>query len=338
MIIKCTAPIRICDLGGWTDTWFSGRGKILNIAVFPFVEVTVAARKRVEGESRITIFAENYGDTYDIVDGQWSRHPLIEAACQAFALPEEMHLDVSIYSDAPSGASTGTSAAVSVAVIGALDLIKSKSLTSYEIARKSHYLETEVLGYQAGIQDQLCSAYGGINFIEMEKYPEAAVSPIFLGEEKLWDLESRLMLVYLGKPHFSSAVHTKVIERLERSPEYREKLTSLRQCALHGKEALLQGDLRLFGEVMIANTEAQRSLHPSLVGKEAQTVIDAAMDYGVHGYKVNGAGGAGGSVTILLKAGLGNKRGFAETIADLNPDFRCIPITLAPNGLRRWSA
>ncbi len=32
-------------------------------------------------------------------------------------------------------------------------------------------VETDLLGLQCGIQDQLCSAYGGINFIEMFRYP-----------------------------------------------------------------------------------------------------------------------------------------------------------------------
>ncbi len=34
-IINCTVPIRICDIGGWTDTWFARHGRVLNIAVTP---------------------------------------------------------------------------------------------------------------------------------------------------------------------------------------------------------------------------------------------------------------------------------------------------------------
>ena len=34
-IINAVAPIRICDNGGWTDTWFAGHGKIFNIGVYP---------------------------------------------------------------------------------------------------------------------------------------------------------------------------------------------------------------------------------------------------------------------------------------------------------------
>lgn len=337
-LVKCSAPIRICDLGGWTDTWFAKYGAVLNIAVLPDVEVIVEARKKELRESQVTIHAENYGDIYDINPRSkaWSKHPLIEASFRIFKLPQDTHLDVSIFSDAPVGASTGTSAAVSVALLGALDMIGQRSMTSHEIARKSHYIETEMLGYQSGIQDQLSSAYGGINFIEMRNYPEASVSPLYLPDSLMWELESRLLLIYLGRPHSSSEVHKIVIRRLERSSRYREFLNPLREAAFKGKEALLKGDLSAFGSAMIMNTEAQKQLHPELVGERAQQVIAIAKDF-IDGYKVNGAGGTGGSITLLMKADTRHKHALIEEMRKLNPDFRNIPIRLAPYGLRRWS-
>jgi D-glycero-alpha-D-manno-heptose-7-phosphate kinase len=338
MIIKCTAPIRICDLGGWTDTWFAGTGKVLNFAVFPSVEVTVTTRPKRSGQPQITIYAENYQDVYsiDTKSKLWTKHPLIEAGFKLFRLPERLHLDVSIFSEAPAGAATGTSAAVSVAILGALDLLGSRSLTSHEIGRKAHYIESEMLGLQSGIQDQLCAAYGGINFIEMTKYPEAAVSPVHVPEEMTWDLESRLLLIYLGKPHSSSAVHESVIKRLEQSPKFRRYLEPLREAAVAGKEALLRGDLAALGQAMIENTAAQRKLHPELIGERALQVIQVAERFGVTGYKVNGAGGAGGSVTLLLPPGARDKHRLISDIEKAHPDFRNIPVRLAPHGLRRW--
>ena len=41
-IINSVAPIRICDNGGWTDTWFAGYGSIFNIGVYPYAEVQIA--------------------------------------------------------------------------------------------------------------------------------------------------------------------------------------------------------------------------------------------------------------------------------------------------------
>ena len=37
--INAVAPIRIADIGGWTDTWFAGHGVVCNIAVSPCVDV-----------------------------------------------------------------------------------------------------------------------------------------------------------------------------------------------------------------------------------------------------------------------------------------------------------
>jgi len=339
MLIKCSAPIRICDLGGWTDTWFAGKGAVLNIAVFPSVEVLVLTGKIKKGEDQITIHVENYKDTYGISSNasKWTKHPLIEAAFRLFKVPADLHLDVWIHSEAPAGASTGTSAAVSVAIIGALDLISGGSLTSHEIARNAHYVETEILKYQAGIQDQLSSAYGGINFIEINKYPEASVSPLHLPEKVMWELENRLLLVYLGKPHSSSEVHKYVIKRLETSTKFRKLLQPLREAAIEGKNCLLRSDLNGFGSAMISNTTAQKMLHSDLVGKSAESVLELANEFGVSGYKVNGAGGAGGSVTLLLKADTSSKQEFINELQKLNNDYRVIPVRLAPQGLRRWN-
>ena len=41
-VINSVAPIRICDNGGWTDTWFAGYGRIFNIGVYPYAEVQIA--------------------------------------------------------------------------------------------------------------------------------------------------------------------------------------------------------------------------------------------------------------------------------------------------------
>ena len=75
-------------------------------------------------------------------------------------LPDEFGLTVNIYSDAPPGASTGTSAAVAVALIGALDTLTEGKLAPFEVAKLAHSLETEKLGLECGIQDQLASSYG----------------------------------------------------------------------------------------------------------------------------------------------------------------------------------
>lgn len=340
-VINAVAPIRVCDNGGWTDTWFAGHGRIFNIGVYPYVEVQIEVHPRPAMEERVLLHAENYGDRYAVEPRsephEWIQHPLLEAAIDYVGVPEDLSVKISIYSEAPSGCSTGTSAAVTVALIGALDQLSPGRMTPIEVAYAAHRIETEMLGRQCGVQDQLCSAFGGINYIEMFKYPHAAVSPIMVSNPVWWELERRLCLVFLGRSHSSSSVHEMVIRDLEDAGEETPKLEALRQTAGRSRDALYEGDFPALGQAMIANTEGQRNLHPALVSAEAQQIIDIAREYGALGWKVNGAGGDGGSLTLLSGPSMSAKRAMIRAIEESNPLFQHIPVYLSRMGLRVWS-
>lgn len=339
-IINSVAPVRICDNGGWTDTWFARYGKVFNIAVYPYAEVQIRVHRHRGGRKRITINAENYGERYTIAkpEGNYGKHPLLEAALDYMEIPRDVAIEVSIHSDAPSGCSTGTSAAVSVALIGALDLLTPGRMTPHEVASAAHRIETDLLKLQSGIQDQLASAYGGINYIEMTEYPESRVSPIRVPDAVWWELEGRLSLIYLGERHSSSDVHKMVIRELEAAGPEADKLAPLRVTPEKSKDALYAGDLEALGRAMIENTEAQANLHPALVGPNHRKVIAIAKRHGAAGWKVNGAGGAGGSVTLLSGPDRARKRAMIRDVEAADPKFRNIPIYLSRFGLRVWDS
>lgn len=339
-LINALAPIRICDNGGWTDTWFAERGAIFNIAVSPFVDVQVAARPHDGSAERIVLHAENYGERYALPETRvgWGPHPLLEAAVELMHIPPDLALEITVHSDAPAGASTGTSAAVAVALIAALDRLTPGRLTAHEIAYKAQAVETDLLGQQCGIQDQLCSAYGGVNYIEMFRYPHASVSPVPLPSAVWWELERRLALVYLGKSHSSSHVHEQVIRELEGAGPDGPRLNALRATAAPSRDAVAAGDLAALGRAMIANTEAQAALHPALVGADAQRVIAVARAHGAWGWKVNGAGGDGGSVTLLCGPDAAAQRALLRAVSEENPLYRVIPTRLSRRGVRVWES
>jgi D-glycero-alpha-D-manno-heptose-7-phosphate kinase len=339
-VINSVAPIRICDNGGWTDTWFAGHGKVFNIGVYPYVEVQIEVLPRHAQEDRIVLFAENYGERYVVhpeLPG-WDRHPLLEAAIDYMHIPGDVALQISIYSEAPAGCSTGTSAAVSVALIGALDCLTPGRMTPHEVAYAAHRVETDLLKQQSGIQDQLCSAYGGVNFIDMYDYPRASVSQIYVPNAIWWELERRLILIFLGRSHSSSAVHEKVIAELEDAGPDCPKLVPLRKTPEMARDAVYAGDFEALGRAMIANTAAQAELNAALVSRDAQQVIDLARQHGAIGWKVNGAGGEGGSITLLCGDTSSQKRELIRQIEAANPLFRNIPIYLSRFGLRTWNA
>ena len=333
-VIVSRAPVRINDLGGWTDTWFSGNGKVLSTAVLPGANCRVSfTSRRPAGGKRFTLDVRNYGERYsfDPDDPPLDRHPLLEATAASMHLPPDIAVEASVSSELPPGCGTGTSASVVVALIGALDRLTPGTMEADAVWRAAHRVETERLGWESGVQDQVTAVYGGICFIDVYRYPEARVFRLEPGKEVASDLERRLVLVFLGKGHRSSEVHREVISRLAGggSPALRE----LREIPSLARDALEKGDLTGFGALMARNTECQRSLHPELISPEADTVIEFARGLGARGWKVNGAGGRGGSLTLLAGDGPGARDELVRELRRLGGGIRDIPVKLDYEGL-----
>jgi D-glycero-alpha-D-manno-heptose-7-phosphate kinase len=333
MQIHSAAPIRICDIGGWTDTWFSGHGSVFNIAATPYVEVQISTHPQ-DTEKRVTLHLENYNDTYSLDPDHivYEKHPLIEASIDSVEIPRDISLGIDISSPAPSGASVGTSAAVCVALLGALDALTPGRLSPHKIADLAHIVETEKLKLQSGIQDQLCSAYGGINYIHMHAFPHSSVTPVKVSNGVLEELGKRLVLIYIGSPHNSSDVHKMVIGDLGEHARNDPRLEKLRELAIEAKDALQTGSLEVLGQVMDRNTEIQRSLHPALVCEKFEEIIEIADYYDVSGCKVNGAGGDGGSITILADGDAEAKKEMIHTLEEKG--YLSIPVSLSQHGIR----
>jgi D-glycero-alpha-D-manno-heptose-7-phosphate kinase len=336
--IRAAAPIRICDVGGWTDTATARHGKVFNIAVRPLVSVRIDVFAPGTREAHVILNAENYGDRYaPVLDGaSWGRHPLLEAALRAIRPPGDADLEITVRSKVPAGASTGTSAAVTVALLGALDRLRKGRCTIHEIAREAHAVETRWLGRQSGVQDQLCSAVGGVNFIEVTDYPHAVVTPLEADDHFRLELNRRLVLVYLGRSHSSSEVHQTVMGELQRLGAECAELQSLRHAAELARDAWIARDLVALGRAMRRNTDAQAALHSDLVHTDAWRIIEIAAAHGAIGWKVNGAGGDGGSMTLLASERRDERRAMVRAIGRENPACVLLPIAISRGGLRVW--
>jgi D-glycero-alpha-D-manno-heptose-7-phosphate kinase len=298
--VRVQAPVRVLDAGGWTDTWFAGGGVVCQLAVGEGSEVSARLLGSVPSRSAGTVqlHVPAFGDRYRFaLDEAPGRHRLLEAALRRWAQPE-WRIEVTVSSSVPPGSGLGTSASAAVAMITALQGLAGDLFDPATVARGAHELETFELGLQSGVQDQIAAAYGGSNLITIDSYPQAEVQSLNL-TRATWDaLARRVLTVYLGSPHRSSAVHEAVIARL-RGGDGERLLSPLRTAAEEAARALLSGDLEAYGEAMISNTAAQAGLYPALVNSRAQEIIELSRRHGAAGWKVNGAGGEGGTVTIV---------------------------------------
>jgi len=340
-IIHARAPLRVNDIGGWTDTWFAREGRVLNMAVAPPVEVQVKVFKNRERRTkRVLVHAENYGESFWVNPDlpAASPHPFLQYIIARLRPPDNLKVEVNLFSPVPAGISTGTSAAVCVALLGALSYLRSGEVVIKDIVSLAHRVETEDLKQQSGIQDQIGAAYGGVCFIHMPRYPQSRVEKMVL-EPRIWDeIDRRLCLIYLGRPHLSSAMHERVIARLQKGGPEWKALERMKRLPLRAKTALLDGDLEAFGEVMAENTECQRDLCSELISPGADAVASVARKYKASGWKVNGAGGKGGSMTILANRDDSLKRKMLQAIIALGKGIRPLPASLSPDGLEVWPA
>lgn len=291
----------MADAGGWTDTWFATGGTVCSVAVRPgaVARVAVGARSPVPTCSlHVQSFGHRY--TFPVHGDVPGRHPLLEAAVRRFA-PTGVDLDVEVGSAVPPGSGVGTSAAVCVALVAALvEATGERSLHDVDVAGAAHRIETEDLGLQSGVQDQAAAVHGGALRIDVPTYPATVVERLAVPPSTWAEVERRTVTVYLGRPHRSSEVHRTVIERLEAEPTLAASLLPpLREAAVDAAGALVAGDLEGWAAALVRNTEAQARLHPDLVSDGARAVVQTARRSGALGWKVNGAGGDGGTVTVV---------------------------------------
>lgn len=327
--VRVHAPVRVADVGGWTDTWFGAPGRVCHLAVGPGVGVrarrlraaspAAATSTGVAPDGSVRLRAPDVGlDAIVAPDADpdvgWVRpsgggDPLLGHAVAAVLdgtpVPDGERYDLVVTAGVPPGASLGTSGAVLVAVIAALDALTGGRRSPEDLARLAHRAETDRAGRQAGVQDQWAAACGGAAVLDVNPYPSVARRPIDLDDGTVTALRDRLVTVVVGR-HDSSAVHGAVVTDMVTcsGPGHDRARTALRDLArLAGAaaSALGDGDLDRWGALLTEATETQRRLRPELVGAAHDRVIDLARAAGALGWKVNGAGGAGGSITVLAR-------------------------------------
>lgn len=298
-IIMARAPVRSADLGGWRDTRLFSSGKVLNMAIRLYTYVSLIPMD----EDGFQIESHDIGDSEyvrSVRDMEYSGAlGLLKAAVGSSGAKGGLRLIVR--SEAPPASGLGSSAALAVAVLGGLYNHLGRNFLPHQIAAKAQQLETEFLKLECGVQDQLASAFGGINFIEV-KYPSATVTPVPVSDAMLCDLESNMLVIYTGKSHFSSGTHKKVISNFEnKDVRVLKAFDGLDTTAEMGLEALVRGDIKAYAEALNINWGYQKQLHESITTPQVDDLQRKAEKLGCIGFKLNGAGAGGTAVMICAR-------------------------------------
>ncbi len=221
----------------------------------------------------------------------------------------------------PTSSGLGTSGAMNLIWLALISQIKpTKNLptkTRLEFAEKVYALE-QSMGLIGGKQDQYAAAFGGINFIEF-KGDKVKVEQLNLPKSFIKKLESKLVLVYSGKPHFSGNTNKSMIDNLKKGKNT-NNLIAIKNIAIQMKNALKKQDIYKFANLMNQETTERKKLSKGIIGPTLQTFIDKGMKAGAISAKVCGSGG-GGSMLFFTDNKPRLEKTFKGKVIDFKFDF-----------------
>lgn len=190
------------------------------------------------------------------------------------------------HGEVPTSSGLGTSGVMNLVWLSLISKTKDKK----ELADRVYGLE-QSMGLVGGKQDQYAGAFGGINFLEF-KGDKVKFEQLKLPRKFVKKLESNLVLVYTGKPHFSGDSNKRMMDNL-RKGKNTDSLLRIRDIAREMKNALLKKDLYLFENLLNHETKQRRKLHWSIVPKHVDKFIKKGFENGAGAAKVCGSGGGG---------------------------------------------
>lgn len=282
MIVSKT-PLRVSFLGGGSDFrahFQKHGGAVLSSTIDKYVYVTASPSHdhRVHVHySHIEVVEHARDVQHDIV-----REALLQAGI-------ESGIEIHTIADVPStGTGLGSSSALAVGLVNALNRYKRGSILSYPLlAKMACEIEIDRLHKPIGEQDQYIAAFGGAYLFEFNDGHKPQAKNV---GSALWGLEERILLFDTGIVRDANAILTQQNAQVEKNTKI---LNELALNARVGYDLLKQGHYEAFGVAMEKSWMLKRDLASNI----SNTVIDSyygdACDAGAWGGKIAGAGGGG---------------------------------------------
>lgn len=293
--IRSRAPLRISFAGGGTDIepYLSEKGGVvLSTTINRYCYGTLLPRtdQEIHVESLdMEMFAKYLASQRLKFNGQLD---LVKAVLRKFE-GWNQGFSLFLHSDAPPGSGLGSSSTMVVVLLGLFRQWLNLPWSNYDLANLAYEIERLDLGIRGGKQDQYASVFGGFNFIEF--YHDATVvNPLRIAPSIINELEYHLLLCYTGKTRLSANIIASQVESYIKKKETSlQALDQLKSITIAMKNALLQGKLNLFGELLHQAWLQKKQLAGGISNEKIDSLYHMAMNKGALGGKILGAGGGG---------------------------------------------
>ena len=325
---RASAPVRLDFAGGWSDVApfaLEERGTVVNAAI----DLRAEAEVRTGGDGFL-LHSDDLKDSLRLAGPEAlaadGRLDLLKAALRRSGLGAA---ELRTRCEAPAGSGLGSSGALDVALVAALDAARGIRRTPLDLAEEAFALESVEAALPGGRQDQYAAALGGWHRFEFDQGRVTAhplpIAPDFAGE-----LASRLVVCYTGVSRVSSRAIERVVDAYRRGD--RQVLGALRglaDVAVRMAEAFVAQDVERIGRLLSENWMLQQRLDPVMRTAEMAALESTMAEAGVLGCKAAGAG-AGGCMFFLVK-----EPAIAASAAH-QAGARVLPVAWSAEGVRVW--
>jgi D-glycero-alpha-D-manno-heptose-7-phosphate kinase len=296
-VFRTKAPVRLDFAGGWTDVApfaTRERGVVVNAAI------ELCAHAEVQFGSDGFLLEADDLDRRTRVKGAWTAAQSADFALQKAALQRSRVEACALRTrtEVPSGSGLGSSGALGVALVAALDAAQAIGRKPVELAESAFQLEAVDAALPGGKQDQYAAALGGFHKFGFTG-DTVAVEPLALDPAFAAALEHGIIVCYTGTSRVSSRTITRVMSAYEAGDAaVVGALRGMAELAERMSEALAASDLAAVGRLLSKNWHCQQQLDRGMC-TEPMARLEAAMHAaGALGGKAAGAG-AGGSMFFL---------------------------------------
>jgi len=287
MIITRT-PLRVSFFGGGTDypAWFREHGgAVLATTIDKYLYLHCRYLPPFfDFKSRIV-----WSKIEQVQQPSEIAHPAIRGVLEWMKIAEGV--EIHHHGDLPARTGLGSSSSFSVGLLHALHALRGELVSKRKLAEEAIFVEQQVLRENVGVQDQIQSAFGGLNRIDIRTDGSFEVTPLVVRAERLAGLQKHLLLLYTGLSRTASEI---AAEQVATVGAKTAELKSMREMVDLGEKILVgNGDLREFGRMLDESWKLKRSLSSKIAPGFVNEIYDIARQAGADGGKLLGAGGGG---------------------------------------------
>ncbi len=288
-MIIARSPLRITLGGGGTDLpsyYRDHEGFLVSAAIDKYVYVNVM-RPFTEGIYLKYSQLEHAEEIADV------KHPIIREALQmlGFKTPQ---VEITTLADIPAGTGLGSSGSFTTALLKALYTHRKRHLHQEELAELACHIEIDRLGEPIGKQDQYIATLGGVTCFTFHKDDKVTAQPLGISMDTMFDLEDNLLLFFTGFSRSASGIlKDQKVKSQQNDAEMLNNLHYVKDLGYRSRDALVNGNTQLFGELMHEHWEHKKRRSGGMSNPKIDEWYELGMKNGAVGGKLVGAGGGG---------------------------------------------